>query len=196
MNVKSTAFVALLVVAGLSNLSEGKARKRLDMFESPSRGFVKEIDEPGTRGQLTRVSPADVDVAWRFALSHDSRSLVYSGRVAGTKGTYDLYRLDSGATAPVKITSGREEDSWIRRLPQMTRISSSGPEYSFWRIRSTVEERKQRSRAAAWDSTFSHRSRATTESFSSRRFRQAVSHRHQRQCLRLFNGSTLSGPLG
>ena len=82
-------------------------------FEDPPRvGFVAEVDEPATRGKLTRITPPDMHVTGKYAVSPDGKSVVFSGKQSGSYQPYQLYRLDIGTSAPVKITSGGDQDCW------------------------------------------------------------------------------------
>ncbi len=78
---------------------------------APVFGYVPDIDEPSTRGQLSRVSPPNLDIQWRFCVSPDGKSIVFSARPAGSADPLQLYRLDNGAAAPVKLTSGGSVDA-------------------------------------------------------------------------------------
>jgi len=84
------------------------------LLQSPRSGFVPEIDETSTRGRITRITPPDMFVSWRFRVSPDGRSVIFSGRQvdASNDEPFQLYRLDMGSNTPVKITSGGENNCW------------------------------------------------------------------------------------
>lgn len=81
--------------------------------EAPASGFVPEIDEATTRGRLTRMTPPDLFVTRRFTVAPDGGSIVFSGKQVGSRSIepYHLYRMDIGAKAVVKITSGGDSDA-------------------------------------------------------------------------------------
>ena len=79
------------------------------LFEAPSYGYVPEVKEPGVRGQIIRVSPEDLEVLGRLAISPDGAWIVCSARPidASRNPHYELYKLRTqGGGAPIKLTSG------------------------------------------------------------------------------------------
>lgn len=106
-----------------------------EVGNAPGHGFVREVDEPGGRGQVQRVSMPDMDVEGRIAISPNGKSIVFSGKKVGADDLYQLYRLDIGSTVAVKITAGGEYNAWD---PSFT---SDGGHIvyrmgnSFWKIR-------------------------------------------------------------
>jgi len=77
-------------------------------LRASSMGFTKELDEPSARGQLTRVSPEQSNVKYRFCLSPDKKYIVFSGtQSGGSDNLIQLWKISSnGSGSPIKITSG------------------------------------------------------------------------------------------
>lgn len=91
-------FVSLLIVSCASQTSTIAGRI----------GFTKELDEPSARGQLTRLSPENSDVMYRFCLSPNNEIIIFSGtQSGGSDNLIQLWKISaSGSTSPTKITSG------------------------------------------------------------------------------------------
>jgi Tol biopolymer transport system component len=101
--------VGLAAVVGVALIGCAPMSRRGQLVAPPRFGYVEEVDEPAARGQLVRVSPEDLDVTGRFALSPDGKWLVFSARPgdAHFNETYNLYRIPAvGGGAPVKLTAG------------------------------------------------------------------------------------------
>ena len=108
----------LLVCAGCQSMSIYEKRS----MRAPSGGYVSEIDEPSSRGLLTRVSPEQSNVRGRFCFSRDESWIIFSG----VQGAYNvpassssarrfgkvrnLWKIPTRGGAPVKITSGGDVD--------------------------------------------------------------------------------------
>lgn len=77
-------------------------------LEASKMGFTKELDEPSARGQLSRISPEQSNVKYRFCISPDNETIIFSGtQSGGTDNLIQLWKvLASGSTSPTKITSG------------------------------------------------------------------------------------------
>lgn len=103
--------------------------------EAPKSGFVAEIDEPSTRGQLTRISPPDMFVSWRFAVSPGGESVIFSGKRVKTNEPFQLYRMDKGSNAPVKITSGGDYDHWDPSFTGDNKHLVFRTNETFWKVR-------------------------------------------------------------
>jgi len=103
--------------------------------EATTSGFVPEVDEPSTRGQLTRITPPDMHISWRFAISPDGNSIVYSGKQAGSDEPFQLYRIDLGRNTPVKITSGGDKAAWDPSFTAEGKHIVYRTGRTFWKIR-------------------------------------------------------------
>jgi Tol biopolymer transport system component len=102
-----TLFAALLIV-GLTST----ALTRPLPTQAPRSAFTREVDEPSTRGRLTRISPEDMDVYGPFSLSPDGEWLVFPGRSSGaaSRGPLELFKIKAdGSGAPLKLTAGGDE---------------------------------------------------------------------------------------
>jgi Tol biopolymer transport system component len=95
--------VLLLLVCAFSSCAP-LADSEFEM--ATSRGYTKEIDEPSTRGQLTRVTPNNMDIAWNYTISPDGQALIFSGRSVGSRDKYELYKLNMNSSTPIKLTAG------------------------------------------------------------------------------------------
>jgi len=113
----------------------GSGGKRLASEDAPRRGFVREIDEPTTRGQLTRITPPEMDVSWSIVVSPNGKSIVFSGKKAGTNDPYQLYRIDIGSNTPIKLTAGETEDVFSPSFTPDGDFILYQCEDGFWKIR-------------------------------------------------------------
>lgn len=106
MNKVKLANLLILIVTLLVLLS--CATTTQTSLRASSMGFTKEIDEPSARGQLTRVSPEQSNVKYRFCLSPDKKFIVFSGtQSGGSDNLIQLWKISSdGSGSPIKITSG------------------------------------------------------------------------------------------
>ncbi|MCD4817180.1 MAG: DPP IV N-terminal domain-containing protein [Candidatus Cloacimonetes bacterium] len=77
-------------------------------IQASKMGFTKELDEPSARGQLTRISPEQSNVKYRFCLSPDNKNIIFSGiQSGGSDNLIQLWKISSsGLGSPIKITSG------------------------------------------------------------------------------------------
>jgi Tol biopolymer transport system component len=126
----------LLMLSGLFVLFIGCAPQNYASFEyAPSSGFTREVDESSTRGQITRVTPPDMNISWSFSLSPDGKSVVFSGSQTKSNDHFQLYRLDIGSQAPVKITAGGTEDVWDPTFSADGNYIIYRTGSTFWKIR-------------------------------------------------------------
>ena len=102
---------------------------------APVSGYVPDIDEPSTRGQLSRISPPNMDIARRFAVSPDGKSIVFSGRPVGSTEPYQLYRVDNGSAAPVKLTSGGASEALDPSFTADGEYIIFRTETTFWKMK-------------------------------------------------------------
>ena len=97
--------LSFIIVALLMLISCATTQTSL---KASKMGFTKELDEPSARGQLSRISPEQSNVMYRFCLSPDNETIIFSGTQSG--GSDNLIQLwkvsSSGSTSPIKITSG------------------------------------------------------------------------------------------
>lgn len=83
------------------------------LTRSAPAGFSKEIDDPTSRGALTRISPEHMDVQGKYCVSPDGYYIVFSG----VSGTYtadrvlDLWKIPVDGGAPTKLTTGTTQDN-------------------------------------------------------------------------------------
>jgi len=110
-------------------------RYYMNKTEATKKGFVREFDEPTTRGQLARITPPDMDISWRFALSPDRKSIVFSGKQVNTNEPYQLYKLEIGSSSPVKITAGGDSDVWNPSFTADGECIVYSAKESFWKVR-------------------------------------------------------------
>ncbi|MCA1810241.1 MAG: hypothetical protein LC725_12470 [Lentisphaerae bacterium] len=109
------ALVSILGMFSGCFTSTQQMNKRVQ--SSSSWGFVSEIDEPSSRGVLKKVSPDESDVRGRFCVSPNGEMLVFAGiqgrhsyMNVAKKSPVQLWKIPVSGGAPVKITSGGEED--------------------------------------------------------------------------------------
>jgi len=107
----ASIIIYLFVMIGCSSTSMNYMGKRIQA--AGTGGFVSEIDEPSSRGNLKRVSADGNDVRGRLCISPDRKYILYPG-VQGKYSTYgngsnsiiQVWRMPIKGGAPVKITSG------------------------------------------------------------------------------------------
>jgi Tol biopolymer transport system component len=110
---KNVTSIGLLMIYLLFLASCTAVSSNQPSLRSPvKKGYTKEFDEPGTRGALTRISQKDTEIRWRFALSPDNKTIVYSGKKVGSKEPFQLYKIDVDGSAPVKLTTGGDLNAW------------------------------------------------------------------------------------
>lgn len=102
--------------------------------ESQPKGFVSEIDEPSARGRTARITLPEMDIQGRFCISPDGKSLVFSGKPEGSSDLYQLYKLDMGSGAPVKITAGGNKHAFDPSFTSDGEFIVYRTENSFWKI--------------------------------------------------------------
>lgn len=126
--------LSIAFALGLLIMSCAPAYKNL--LERPTRsGYVPEVDEASTRGKLVLVSPTNLDIAWRYTLSPDGKSVVVSARTAESDDPFQLYRVDLGGGAPVKLTSGLDSlDAWDPSFTADGKHIVYRAGNSFWKI--------------------------------------------------------------
>jgi Tol biopolymer transport system component len=112
------AAVALAGCGESLNLQQMEERARA----AADRGFVREIDEPSSRGVLKRVTPDESDIQFRFALAPSGKDIVYSGIQGNSEKIRQLWRVSVAGGSPTKITSGGDEDS---EFPSFTQDGKS-----------------------------------------------------------------------
>ena len=69
-----------LLLFMLGALGACAASKKTTKISVGDEGFVEEVDEPGTRGRLSRVTPDEIDARNRFDISQDGSRVVFAGR--------------------------------------------------------------------------------------------------------------------
>lgn len=82
MNRNSAALV--LIAALCSGLGCAQTGGR-SFEQAPRGGFTPEIDEPATRGTLTRVTPPDLFVVGSYAVSEGDGEIVFSTSSVNTR---------------------------------------------------------------------------------------------------------------
>lgn len=97
-------------LTGLVLFWTGCATTKMALQEAPKGGFVREVDEPSTRGMLQRVSPDEMFVHGRFCVSPTGESITFAGRSGRHRETIQLWKIPLLGGSPVKITSGGEDD--------------------------------------------------------------------------------------
>jgi len=122
------------VVIFFSFLLTNCAPRQTSFEEAPKRGFVPEVDEPAARGTLSRITPAELDVRWRFSISPDSRTLVFSARREGSQDPYQLHSFLSGSNVVIKLTSGGKENCWDPTYSSNGENVTFRRGNSFWQI--------------------------------------------------------------
>ena len=83
--------------------------------------FVSEIDDPATRGKITRITPELTNVTGGMDISSDGRYLYYSGDLHAGNYNKEIWKLDlKGEHLPIRLTSGegknKKLDSWLPSL--------------------------------------------------------------------------------
>lgn len=97
----SIILVSLLMLISCATITQTSEK-------ASKMGFTEEFDEPSARGQLSRISPEQSNVMYRFCLSPDNETIIFSGtQSGGTDNLIQLWKISSsGSTSPTKITSG------------------------------------------------------------------------------------------
>ncbi len=138
--------ISILVVAAVGQLA-GCAAKKVTTEPAPQpvtqktsevaplTGYVPDIDEPSTRGQLSRVSPPNLDIQRRFTISPDGKSVVFSARPVGSEEPLQLYRVDLGSAAPIKLTSGGSSDALDPSFTPDGEFIVFRTETTFWKMK-------------------------------------------------------------
>jgi len=96
IKIKVMLFLFCFIILFVSGcVSPAKMQEKAK--QATRSGFVTEIDEPSSQGVLTRISPEECNLMFRFCLSPDNKLIVFSaipGRNnAFSKGTYNLAQL-------------------------------------------------------------------------------------------------------
>lgn len=115
----------------VSNISETHMR-------APTYGFTAEIDEPSARGQLSRVSPEQSDVFYRFDISPDGNYIIYSGmQSGGGDKLIQLWKIATdGSGSPTKITSGGDKSFYYPSFTNDGQYIVYASANQIWRVRS------------------------------------------------------------
>jgi Tol biopolymer transport system component len=105
----SIILVALLMLISCATTPQAQTQTSL---KASAMGFTKELDEPSSRGQLSRISPEQKNVKYRFCLSPDEETIIFSGAESGSsKNLVQLWKItSSGSFSSQKITSGGSKD--------------------------------------------------------------------------------------
>lgn len=112
MNTRNLILLAILAVLYMMLASCAVNTTDAHVLADKS-GYTTELDEPSARGQLRRISPEQSHVMYRFTLSLDEKSIVYSGvQAGGGDKILQLWKISSDGSggSPVKITSGGSDD--------------------------------------------------------------------------------------
>lgn len=105
---------------------------------SSRSGFTTELDEPSARGQLSRISPEQSNVSYRFDLSPDGKYIIYSGvQAGGGNQLLQLWKISSdGSGSPIKITSGGDNNFFYPCFTQDGAYIVYESGNHLWRVRS------------------------------------------------------------
>lgn len=79
---------------------------------APKSSFIAEQDEPSFRGRVTRTSPEQSYVSYRFDISPDGKHIILSGvQAGGGDNLLQLWQIAADGTgSPIKITSGGDNN--------------------------------------------------------------------------------------
>lgn len=130
--------IALGSVAALLIASGCSSSKQNYLLEAPAYGFVPEVEEPGVRGQIVRVSPENLEVLGHMALSPDGQWIVCSARATdgSDAAPFELYKINvRGGGAPVKLTSGSRESAFYPSFTSDGEWIVFGAGGAFWKMR-------------------------------------------------------------
>lgn len=106
-------------------------------LEASKMGFTKELDEPSARGQLLRISPEQSHVKYRFCLSPDNKTIIFSGtQSGGSDNLIQLWKISSsGSTSPTKITSGGSNNKMYPSFTNDGEHIVYSSEGQLWKVR-------------------------------------------------------------
>lgn len=105
MNKNSSVILVFLFLIIATNCTTPQSL----ITEAAGGGFTTELDEPSLRGQLTSVTPPQMNIKYNYEFSPDGEEILYSAVQAGSggDGLLHLWKLPlNGESSPVKITSG------------------------------------------------------------------------------------------
>lgn len=128
---------SVLGLATLLTITSCAYQIQSHMIASKS-GFTSELDEPSARAQLSVVSPIESSVLYRFDVSPDGNTVVYSGvQSGGGDKLLQLWKIPAnGQGSPIKITSGGEANHFYPSFShdgQFIVYESGG---QLWKVRS------------------------------------------------------------
>jgi Tol biopolymer transport system component len=106
------ALALALAASTVAWASASSEQTSADVTKAGSGGFTTDIDEPSTRGMIQRVSPSNLHVTWRFAVSADQQDIVFSGYQSQDQPTPDLWKVPVNGGAATKITSGSGDGAY------------------------------------------------------------------------------------
>jgi len=136
---KILAVVVAVAIGVMSLTSCATSSTRIaPHLQSPSSGFTSELDEPSARAQLTRVSPEQSVVVFRFDISPDAKHIIYSGvQSGGGDQLIQLWKISSDGTgSPVKITSGGENNFYYPTFTNDGEYIVYSSANQIWKVRS------------------------------------------------------------
>jgi len=126
----SFVIVALLMLISCATTTQTS-------LKASKMGFTKELDEPSARGQLSRISPEQSNVMYRFCISPNNETIIFSGTQSG--GTDNLIQLwkvsSSGSTSPTKITSGGSNHKLSPSFTNDGKFIVYASEGQLWKVR-------------------------------------------------------------
>lgn len=129
---------ALVMLLPILLIQIGCAPTEATRTEAGGTGFSTEVDEPTGRGLISRVSPDETNVQFRYAFSSDGSVVFFSGYQYNAEDrTCNIWRQEvKGGTLPTKITAGSNDHCYF---PAPTKdgkhivFSSAG---KLWKMRS------------------------------------------------------------
>ena len=104
--------------------------------QAGSGGFTVDIDEPSTRGLIQRVTPANFDVTWRYAVSPDESTIVFTGFQSRDSEVADLWSSPVQGGSPTRITSGGTDSVYSPSFTSDGEFIVYEIDGSLWMVRS------------------------------------------------------------
>ena len=112
--MKKTIFISIAIMLFATSCSTSKSVFADITDQQNKKQYITEIDDPTTRGMISRISPELTNVYGTVDMSSDGRYLYYSGQVYAGSWNWELWRLDlEGESLPVRLTSGEANDKTL-----------------------------------------------------------------------------------